>query len=57
MSRVILSITFFASVLAFVTSSTTHLIPVAYVPVVKDVAALCGFVAGWLANSPLKDRA
>lgn len=57
MSRTIYSITFFGAVLAFVTSSTTHLIPVAYVGLVKDVASLAGFVSGYLANSPLKDRA
>ena len=57
MSRVIWSVTFFGSVLAFLASSTTHLIPAAYVGLVKDVASLAGFVSGYLANSPLKGRA
>ena len=57
MSRVIWSVTFFGSVLAFLASSTTHLIPAAYVGLVKDVASLAGFVSGCLANSPLKGRA
>lgn len=54
--RVVWSVTFFGSVLMFVASSTTHLIPVAWVPTVKDVAALLGFVSGYLSNSPLKGR-
>ena len=56
MSRLIWSVTFCGSVLMFVASSTTHLIPAEWVPAVKDIASLAGFVSGYLANSPLKAR-
>lgn len=49
-------LTFIGAVVTFAVSSTTTLIPAAYVPMAKDVAALAGFLAGWLGNSPLKGR-
>jgi hypothetical protein len=50
---IILRLAFFASVLTFMVSSTTTLIPVDYVPYAKDLAAVFGFVAGYLGTSPL----
>ena len=42
--HVIWSLTFAGSVLLFVVTSTTHLVPDAYVGEVKDAAVVCGFV-------------
>lgn len=53
---IIWHLTLGAAVLSFLVASTTTLIPPAYVPHVKDLAALCGFLAGWLGNSPLKGQ-
>lgn len=50
---IVLRLAFFASVLTFVVGSTTTLIPPAYVPLAKDLAAVFGFVAGYLGTSPL----
>lgn len=46
------TIAFIGSVLLFVVMST-DLIPHEYADKVKDVAAVCGFVAGLLRGSPL----
>ena len=53
---IVLRFTFIAAVLTFAVSSTTTLIPAGYVPMAKDLAAIFGFVAGWLGNSPLRGR-
>ena len=49
------SFTFAASVLAFVAAST-HLIPDQYATTVQEIAAVLGFIAGKLGNSPLQGR-
>ena len=49
------SFTFAASVLAFVAAST-HLVPEPYGPMVREIAAVLGFIAGKLGNSPLQGR-
>ena len=54
--HVIWSLTFAGSVLLFVVTSTTHLVPAAYVGAVRDAAAVCGFVSGLLGRSPLPGR-
>lgn len=52
----ILHLTFIAAVLTFIVTATTTLVPETHVPLVKDVAAVAGFVAGWLKTSPLPGR-
>ena len=54
--HIIWSLTFAGAVLTFVVTSTTHLVPDAYVGAVKDAAVVCGFVSGLLGRSPLPGR-
>lgn len=54
--HVLWSLGFVAAVLSFLTASTTHLIPAAYVPTVQEVSAVLAFICGKLGNSPLPGR-
>mgnify|MGYP000479260655 CR=1 FL=1 len=51
--HIVWTLTFIAAVLIFLTASTTHIVPAAYVETVKEVAALAGFLAAYLKASPL----
>lgn len=53
--HIVWTLTFIAAVLVFLTASTTHLIPAAYVDWVQEVAALFGFLAAYLKASPLPE--
>jgi hypothetical protein len=54
--HIVWTLTFIAAVLVFLTASTTHLLPLAYVDRVKEIAALAGFLAAYLKASPLPGR-
>jgi hypothetical protein len=54
--HVVWTLTLIAAVLVFLTASTTHLIPAAYVDRAKEIAALAGFLAAYLKASPLPEQ-